>query len=1115
MVSRVGQGCNVWTLRCLPDIYAASCVQPVLTSCTCCLSCCAALCLQSLIDWGVQVLECFKTEVPKLTNLDVSTNSTKPNKESLEYAIVTLIRAFSGQAEAFRTYLQAGPSARSTAALSALSRLADEVYPGQLAAITAKQQSSPAYRRDVMLQAAAIITDMQWFAADVLSLASAGESTGQQEAFEAYINFSEESIRRCLFWLFYLQFEGPPAHMPGAIPSSAASTAVTSAFDGLAAAALPSRIVAADAPEWQQLQVMTATAAGSAAASAAQFGADLDDSLILSNTVAGLARAHVQELWGSRLELARNGASPAGRQLALRDPNEKSTRWELLRRQQVAMLAALQQRAAAGRSADGGAANLRLAVALRELVAASGAYLLSADDALAQQQKQQELSNALAQSARIALLIRQCYGSPAGLPALTPAAAAVAGVPAAAASACTELATHTEMLAALGGGGVTSSTLVADIARQWRCNAVPASTCNSKPGCALALAPVLVPAVAPAGIDNLTLSCQASDASLFLSSLDSSAKSALASGQTCDQFLKLPACETIGSAATCSGLPTCRWELSAQRNILHTASASPKVAAVAPGKGVCAMDWVAVLSSTGGGSAYSGLSSMIQMCNGIADSGQCESQTMLITLDAPAPGTSSMARFWVPALVVAAVAGVLLFGAAIWWRRHSAAARRAADEARAAAGGGRKGGKDGKGGKGAKGIKKKVKRAEPGSYKPDLMRDSFTDYMRAAPQQFNNGVAIAKAAMATGDLDTAVAVADVAGGRQLSPRQQQAGVAPYGGPGRTPSPGSDGSWGLAVGPAGSVPRSQGSSDLIDLSQSDASGHNGTLNSHGEPLAGGYSSSMGSQQQLLGNSAGMAPAAAPSAVWGSAVAGVGLAGSPELVSPRGLGFGQGAGAAGRPPLHGDMSVPVNLLDANASLALASSINLVSSLPHHSSLPIGLVSGHQQQQHMGMQQDVQLGLMGPLAAVGAGAARVTFGAPSGLARIGGSSSAYGNRSGNFEHVNSGSLLLPVASRRPASEDGCTTPTSSCCHDSVCTFGPGPGSVVSAAGSAGSGRPNGLRPQGSQRGQVGAAGGRAGASGLTAAPSVPLSRSSWSSAMSTDLLMSTQNSSAIVDP
>jgi len=1077
-------------------------------------------------------MECFKTEVPKLTGLDTSasSNSTKPNKESLEFAIVALIRAFSAQAEAFRSYLQAGTSAQPAASLTALSRLAREVFPGQLSTLNSKYQGSPAYRRDVMLQAAAVITDLQWFAADVLGLAgSAGTSSGQQEAFEGYITYSEEMVRRCLYWLFFLQFDGPPAHLPGPIPSSVSSTEVVSAFEGLAAATLPAATVAADSPAWQQLQVMMATAAGSAAAAAAQFGTELDSSMMLGHTVDGLARAHVQDLWGSRLDLARTGAPDASRQLALRDPNEQSARWEPLRKQQLAMLSALQERAALGRSTDV-SANLRLSKALRELVAASGAYLLSGSDSTsAQQQLQQELSRTLGLSARIALLIRQCHGSPAGLPALPPAAATKAGIPAAAAEACTALAAHTEALAAVGQGGIVGSTLLADLDRQWKCNAVSKDACSSKPGCALALAPVLVPGTSASGTDSMVLSCQASDASLFLSSLDSSAKAALAVGPSCEQFLKLPACETVANPGTCSSLPTCRWELTAQRNVLHTTTAAAgasagKAAAGAGSKGVCAMDWVAVLTSTGSSSAYSGLSSMIQLCNGIGDSGQCESQTMLITLDAPAPGGSSMARIWVPALVVAGVVGVLLFGAAIWWRRRSAAARRAAEEARAAAGpgrGGRRGGKDGKGGKGAKATKKKPKRAEPGSYKPDLMRDSFTDYMRAAPQQFSNGVAIAKAAMATGDLDAGVAVADVAGGRQLASMQQQSGAAAAAmyNTGRSGSPGSESSWGLGV-PTGTVPNSQCSTDLIDLSPSDASNHHSSMSS--VPPDQGYSS--GSQlQQVELAATGMAPpapgagaaaaAATPGSVWGSAAAaaGMGLAGSPGLVSPRGLGFNGGLG--GRPPLHGDLSVPVNLLDANASIALTSSINLVSSLPQHSSLPIGLMP--EQDGHMGWSA----------AAAAPGAARTNFGAVNTLGRVSSSSqaaSACAGRSSPFDPAHSGSLLLPVTSRGvPASEDGNTTPTSSCCHDSVCTFGPGPGSV---AGSSSGARPaSGLRSHSSHRsggtaggpGARGAAGSTAGPGGLSGAPSVPLSRSSWSSAMSTDMLMSTQHSSAILDP
>lgn len=50
-------------------------------------------------------MECFKAEVSSLS-ANAANESTKPNKESMEYAIVALIRCFSAQADAFRTYLQ-------------------------------------------------------------------------------------------------------------------------------------------------------------------------------------------------------------------------------------------------------------------------------------------------------------------------------------------------------------------------------------------------------------------------------------------------------------------------------------------------------------------------------------------------------------------------------------------------------------------------------------------------------------------------------------------------------------------------------------------------------------------------------------------------------------------------------------------------------------------------------------------------------------------------------------------------------------------------------------------------------------------------------------------------
>lgn len=62
-------------------------------------------CLQALIDWGIEVMECFKAEVNSLST-SAADDVTEPNKESMEYAIVALIRSFTAQADAFRTYLQ-------------------------------------------------------------------------------------------------------------------------------------------------------------------------------------------------------------------------------------------------------------------------------------------------------------------------------------------------------------------------------------------------------------------------------------------------------------------------------------------------------------------------------------------------------------------------------------------------------------------------------------------------------------------------------------------------------------------------------------------------------------------------------------------------------------------------------------------------------------------------------------------------------------------------------------------------------------------------------------------------------------------------------------------------
>jgi hypothetical protein len=396
------------------------------------------------------------------------------------------------------------------------------------------------------------------------------------------------------------------------------------------------------------------------------------------------------------------------------------------------------------------------------------------------------------------------------------------------------------------------------------------------------------------------------------------------------------------------------------------------------------------------------------------------------------------------------------------------------------------------------------------------MRDSFTDYMRTAPQQFENGIAIAKAAMATGSLVTAVAVADVAGGRPLSPASRQAAA----GARRAPSPVLPSGAGYAVRVAADAADSQGSLDLIDLA---CAGYDGAAAPGSQQHSDqGDAVAAAATRTAFGESAG--------SVWGAAAQAASSAGGLPLYQQYQQ---QQSGRGGGGLLQGGLSVPNPLLEANASLALTSSICLLSSLPHHSSLPVGLLPESlllQQQQYGGG------------GAHSAAAARAGFGASTSLARISGSShgsSAFGSRAGSaIDAVHSGALLLPpVASGRggigggagAVSEDGSMTPTSSCCHDSVCTFTRGPGSAAgsSVAGSSrgGSGSAAGRTPP--LPGRLSPVGGRStspadgaaaaaaggGASVLSQTPSLPLSRSSWNSAVSsTELLMQSQTSSAI---
>ncbi|KAF8066288.1 NDB1 [Scenedesmus sp. PABB004] len=1055
----------------------------------------------ALVDWGVQTLECFKAEVAALPG-GAGPDAARPNKESAEYAIVGLIRSFSAAGDALRGFLQAAPAARPGTAAAGLRRLSGEVLPGQLAALRAKYSPGGPYGRDVLLQAAALLADMQWFLADAGGLlGGAGGPDGVAQVVEGVAGYVEDMMRRSLYWLFALQFGGPPAYLPAAPPSTPASEAAMAAYDGLAAAAFPAPALAADAPAWQQLRGMLDASAGAAAAAAAAAprGGALSPAALLGNTAAA--------------------------------------RWAPLRGPQVALLGELQRVvAAAGAGGSDAAALAALPRSLRELVAASRSFLVTGTEA---PDAERTLVDALSYSEWLAGLLRQCKGSPAGLPPLGAGAAAAAGLPATRVAACAALGDETQRIAAAtlsGAGDVLVSTLGAQLTRQWACNSVAPGGCATAPGCQLALAGTVTPgsagaagAAAPAAAASAelllgggasggpTLACQATDAALVLTSWTNASKSALAAGGSCEDFLLLPDCEALPAAATCNNYGACRWEPGAQRDLLHTAggnaSAAGGGAAPPPGaKGGCAVDWVAVLKS-GGGAAYAPLGSMASLCGGIADAATCGAQSMIISLDATVGAAApSMARVWVPALVVATVLGLVAFGAAVLWRRRSALARRAAEEAAAAGGGGAGSGRGGRrgarggaargdGGKGAKGAKggaaggakKKVKRAEPGSYKPDLMRDSFTDYMRAAPQQFTAGVALARAAQAAGGLDAALAAGDVAGGHALG------GGGGGGAHGQPPAAAAAhappaGGLGLGMGAPLAAPRGPGGLGVPRVSGSlpplppgaHAGGGAGGGPSDLIDLQGGGAAQQQQQHHLHQPHAPAGlPYGAGGGLWGAAGGGGG-----GRLSGGGLSAGLSGGL-----LSGGLSGEVDLLDTGASLALTSSLGLVSSLPQHASL----------QPDMAALLGAAAGAAAPLQAPHAGGGELRLGLPRGGGGRLGAPGAAADGGG------SGALLL--GSRASGDiEDGASTPTSSCCHDSVCTFRHGAGSSVGSGparpgpGSAAGSWRGGPRPPSAARGGASASG-LAGA--LSGAHSGALSRSSWSSALSTDMLMSSQHS------
>lgn len=622
-------------------------------------------------------------------------------------------------------YLQTGTNTQVAAGLAGFQRLTKQILPDQLKALLTKYNSSTAYDRDIMLQAAALVADMQWFITDAQALASAaGTAAQQQQVIEGVVSYGEEMLRRCLYWMFHVQFSGPPAHLPGVPTTTTSSTAAMDVFDGLAAAAFPAAIVAADAPAWQQLQSMTAVAAGWAANAAAVMkaaGKNVDAAVQMGSTIDGLAKSHVYDFWGVRVELARAGAADAARQLALADPSQSAAAWQVVRQQQVGLLTSLQQQTVAASAASA----QQVGKSIRDLVAASGAFL-QRDSAVSADAQQQKLQDALKYSAYLALLIRQCHGSPVGLKMLSSTSAVAVGAPVTAAAACTQLSAAVNQMAAAalsGSSDVLVQSLTADLNRQFVCNGQDISSCQSTSGCKLALAGTLTPGAATSSgsssssatadmlmqagaASDVLMVCQADDAGLQLSTWSNSTKSQLATGSQCEQFLQLPDCNGMTGTSTCGNYAACSWEPSSERNLLHTVTSSTAGfrSKATSGSGVCSYDWAHLLRSSG---AYGSVSNMVSQCSSINDQPQCSAQVLVLTLADASGGPGNPVRYLVPALVAAVLLGLVLFGAAIWYRRKTTAARRAAEERPGTAGGGR--GKKLKGAKGGKANKQQLK----------------------------------------------------------------------------------------------------------------------------------------------------------------------------------------------------------------------------------------------------------------------------------------------------------------------------------------------------------------------------------------------------------------------
>jgi hypothetical protein len=628
------------------------------------------------------------------------------------------------------------------------------------------------------LAARALVADLAWF---TRSAAAVGNAVGDAAAaHDAVVGHALEHMRHLVRWVFAKQFGGARAYVPPPPAPTPAGAAAVAALGALAAGQLPAAGVAPGEPRWLQARNIAAHALlGAALDASAPAAANATPSAAASAVLSAMGAAHVAEFWGARVDAAPGDA--AARAVALDDRGETRGWRDAALGLSTALSALRAQVAAAAAAAQGGGPAAAAAAAAATKPGASAAAV---------------------RDGLMRMLGGVAVAANPDLPDSTPADAVAAGQRAAsladaaagcnngAAPACERLRAESGALivGAFGPGamdGPLAAAAAEGLALHWRCAVRPPGACAALPGCArslLATAPP--PAGGYASVVSLTptaevAACEADDGRLTLrrggpaGPLRAALSPDAAPG--CAAFLSAPACESVpGGAAGCAAAApgACRWLPRGLRGSVLGAAAAP--AGPAPAAGVCAADWQGLLSQLASPELRTNIAAAAATCASKAGAGACNALMVEVS---PSRGGADSALSPKNVILIASAGSVVALTAAGFvyvFARRAAAARDAADDTSGDGSGGltalgarrRRPGAGARGGKGGKAAKKaalkhKVKRSEPGEYKPDLMRDSFTDYLQRPA--FRTAVAIAAANMAAGGPELPAAVALDAG----------------------------------------------------------------------------------------------------------------------------------------------------------------------------------------------------------------------------------------------------------------------------------------------------------------------------------------------------------------